>query len=92
MFEIVPKIFYGQYCCRFGQAFHTIQLFIYYGSDVLRNSFNAIEAIVRMALTSITQTEYKKKPIGECENCEGVLILQSLIVKCGDLFTHEMWK
>jgi len=86
MFEIVPKIFYGQYYCRFGQAFHTIQLFIYYGSNVLRDSFNAVDAIVRMCLTSISHTEYKKKPIGECENCEGALILQSLVVKCGDIF------
>lgn len=65
MFEIIPKIFYGQYNCRFGQAFHTIQLFIYYGSDILKSSYKAIEAIVNMSITSITQSEYKKKPIGE---------------------------
>lgn len=65
MFEIIPKIFYGQYNCRFGQAFHTIQLFIFYGSDVLKNAFPAIEAIVKMCVTSITQTEYKGKPVAE---------------------------
>ena len=64
MFEIIPKIFYGQYACRFGQAFHTIQLFIYYGSDVLRNSMNAIEAIIKMGISSINQTVYKNKPMG----------------------------
>ena len=56
MFEIIPKIFYNQYFCRFGQAFHTIQLFIYYGSDILRMAFPAVKAIVEMAMTSITQS------------------------------------
>ena len=65
MFEIIPKIFYGQYACRFGQAFHTIQIFIFYGSDLLRASFNAIEAIVKMSITSITTTEYKNRLMGE---------------------------
>jgi hypothetical protein len=91
MFEIVPKIFYGQYECKFGQAFHTIQLFIYYGSQILKSSPRAIQVIVDMTLTSITQTEYKKKPVGEIENCEGTLILQSLVAKCGDVFSKEMW-
>lgn len=63
MFEIVPKIFYGQYSCRFGQAFHTIQLFIYYGSDILRSSLAAVQAIIGMSLSSITHTEYDKKPL-----------------------------
>lgn len=91
MFEIIPKIFYGQYNCRFGQAFHTIQLFTYYGSEILKSSFNAIEAIVKMCITSITQKEYNKKPIGENESCEGALILQTLVTKCGDVFTLELW-
>lgn len=29
--------------------------------------------------------------MGESENCEGALILQSLIAKCGDTFTAQMW-
>ena len=27
----------------------------------------------------------------EADNCEGVLIIQSLILSCGKAFNHEMW-
>lgn len=54
MFEIIPRIFKNQYNCRFGQSFHAIQLFIYYGSDVLSQNYPAIESIVDMSLISIS--------------------------------------
>jgi hypothetical protein len=54
MFEIIPRIFYNQYQCRFGHAFHTMQIFIYYGKETLAQSFPAIEAIINMCTTSMT--------------------------------------
>lgn len=69
MFEIIPKIFYNQYACRFGHSFHTLQLFIYYGSDVLNNNLAAVQAIIEMGLTSISTLEYHRRPMAENENC-----------------------
>ena len=90
MFEIIPKIFYGQYECRFGHAFHTIQLFIEHGHQLLIDSPTALKSILEMSITSLSSLEYKKRILSESENAEGVLILHSLMLRCGAALTKEM--
>jgi hypothetical protein len=46
MFSIIPRIFYSQYHCTFGQAFSTVHNFIYYGANVLANAPQAVQAII----------------------------------------------
>ena len=91
MMEILPRIFYGVYECRFGYSFRVIQLLIYYGSAILSTDLQAIYMLIEMSVTSISSTERNKKPMSESENCEGVLILQSLVTKCGAVFPAEYW-
>lgn len=55
MFELIPKIFYNQDHCHFGQSFNTINIFIYYGANTLANAPKAIQAIIEMAVANMTQ-------------------------------------
>jgi hypothetical protein len=83
MFEIIPKIFYGHYKAVFGHSFETMQTFIYYGKDILKTAPAAINSIIHMGLTSIFSKEYKNRKLLESDNCEGALLIQSLIIACG---------
>lgn len=90
MFDIIPKIFYGQYECRFGHAFHTIQLFILHGHQLLIDSPTALKSILEMSMASLSTIKYKNRILSESENAEGVLILHSLVLRCGAALTQEM--
>lgn len=35
--------------------------------------------------------KFKESNRSESDNCEGVIIIQSLILSCGDCFTPEIW-
>ena len=54
MFEIIPKVFYTQYHCTFGQAFTTIHSFIHYGAILLASAPQATQAIIEMSIASMT--------------------------------------
>lgn len=58
MFEIIPKVFFNQYHCIFGQAFTTVHSFIYYGANVLANAPQAIQAILNMSFASMSLLEH----------------------------------
>ncbi len=60
-----------------------MQTFIYYGKEILKTSPAAINSIIHMALTSISTKEYKGRTLLESDNCEGALLLQSLVAACG---------
>jgi len=46
MFEIIPRLFYTQYERRFGHAFETLHIFIFYGSGILASAPQAISTII----------------------------------------------
>ena len=92
MFEIIPKIFYNQYMGIFGHSFQTMQVFIFYGFSILKEYPAAIQSIVHMGLTSLSHTKYKTKLLSESDNCEGVLLLQSLIIQCGLSINNQIYQ
>lgn len=91
MFEIIPKVFYTQYHCTFGQAFTTIHSFIHYGATLLASAPQATQAIIEMSIASMTLKESGGRELSEVDNCEGVLVLQSLALACGSFITKETW-
>jgi hypothetical protein len=91
MLEIIPNLFYSQYKHRFGHAFETLHVFILYGSNILAVAHEAIKAIIDMAICSMNTIIIDEEPRNEAENCEGVLLLQSLILSCGNAFSTENW-
>jgi hypothetical protein len=91
MFDIIPKLFYSTYHRQFGHSFETLQIFINYGGDILNNSPQAIRTIIEMAIGSFTAEEEKGRRRTEADNCEGVILLHSLMLACGKTFDAEMW-
>lgn len=59
MFEIIPKLFYTQYEHRFGHAFETLHMFIYYGNVILASAPQAIKSIIDMAVCNMNTIEIK---------------------------------
>lgn len=64
---------------------------MYYGSAILASAPQAIKAIIDMALYSMNTIKINDYSRTESENCEGVLVLQSLILSCGNSFSNENW-
>lgn len=46
MFDIIPKLFYSAYEKKFGQTFETLQIFMFYGKDILFTNIAAIKTII----------------------------------------------
>lgn len=46
MFDIIPKLYYSSYNKQFGHAFETLQIFIYYGGQILAGNPQAIKGII----------------------------------------------
>lgn len=44
-----------------------------------------------MAVCNMNTIKFKDCDRNESENCEGVMILQSLILSCSNCFTTEIW-
>lgn len=91
MFDIIPKLFYSSYEKIFCHSFDTLQAFIFYGKDILSSTPKAMKTIIEMGITSMNMLEGKDIVYKEADNCEGVLVLQSLILSCGKSFDNEMW-
>lgn len=91
MFDIIPKLFYSSYNRQFGHSFETLQIFINYGGEILKNSPQAIRTIIEMSIASLTAVEEKGRRRTEADNCEGVILLHSLMLACGKTFDAEMW-
>ncbi len=68
-----------------------MQNFIFYGKQILSVSPEAVKTILEMAHIGYSSKKYKEKPIDECDNCQGVLVAQSLVLTCGDIFTLDQW-
>lgn len=52
----------------------------------------AINSIINMGLTSISSKEYKGRNLLESDNCEGALLLQSLVAACGLVIDVKMYE
>jgi hypothetical protein len=77
MYHIIPLVFYKQYHGRFGHSFETLQLFIFYGKDILLAKRNILQEIIEMCLFSMKLPE-------DVDSCEGIFLLQSLILSLGN--------
>ena len=88
MFEIIPKLFYNQYDHMFAHSFETLQIFMFYGSNILGGAPQAMKMIIEMGINGMDTIKTKKRTKNEAENCEGVLILHSLMLSCGNSFSH----
>ena len=53
MFDIIPKLFYSTYHKNFGHSFETLQIFIYYGGEILKSNPAAVKAMIEMGITSM---------------------------------------
>ena len=91
MFEIIPKLFYSKYEYSFGHAFQTLNVFILSGSQIIIGSPQALKAIIDMAVCCMNTVKTEKSIKNEGENAYGVILLQSLILSCGNFFTPEIW-
>lgn len=91
MFDIIPRLFYNQFDHMFIFSFETLQIFMFYGSNILSAAPQAMQTIIDMGVASMNTIQGKTRRHNEAENCEGVLIIQSLILSCGNSFTYEMW-
>lgn len=45
-----------------------------------------------MAIVSMNTKSYKNTDRSDSHCCQGVLLLQNLIVCCGETFTKEVWE
>ena len=71
-------------------AFEFIQLFIFYGAESLMSSPELIKNMILLGNNAMNEEKVNAK-ITEANSCEGVLILQSLMIACGRCFSDEMW-
>ena len=53
MFDIIPKLFYSTYDKQFGHAFETLQIFIFYGGQILTSNLQAMKSIIEMTGASM---------------------------------------
>ena len=92
IFDIIPKLFYSSYHKKFEFSFEPLQLYIFYGHHIFSNTPQAIKTIIEMAIEGISTIDTKGVKYNEANHCEGVLLLQSLMVGCGKVFEMEVWK
>jgi hypothetical protein len=84
LFECFSKIF-ERYGYTFGHMFETMSYFIFYGSDILKGSPNAVDYAVQICIKSVMLPESPKA--NEADQCQGALLLQSLIICSSEAFT-----
>ena len=65
MFEMIPKLFYGQYDKMFVHSFETLQIFMFYGSKILSSAPQAMQMIIDMGITSMETLEGKNRKRNE---------------------------
>lgn len=82
MYKLIPLFFYKQYKGRFGHSFQALQLFIYYGSDLLCQSKALLREIMEMCFFSM-------KLNSDIDSCEGVYLLHSVILSTGKCLPEQ---
>jgi hypothetical protein len=72
-------------------SFELLQNVVYYGEAVLAKNAQHIKDILEMCVLSIQQLTANNLPRTESEFCEGVFLMQSLMLAEANLFSLEMW-
>ena len=68
-----------------------LQNIIFLGKQTLGNNVQLIKTLVLLCIESLNTKTANEKPRSEADQCEGVLVLQSLIISCGEYFDNELW-
>lgn len=90
LFELFPKLFHKNSNIFDERLFELIILFLNKGGSYLFESEPALRVLVDICIESLF-VRLDREKITECNPCQGVLILQTLIILLPTSLTSSLW-